>query len=168
MEAFYVPHCLAPPPPGKNLFISTKVRSSPSISFNFCYFALKSPWTLAPPPLLSVKICYSRFTGFHHLTPESRVPRAISYRAKSFQNLHISKKHPSRDVIDSGQNLAKQSFKTSTFGITRCEDFWPDLLEVSEGFHIRSPMLAARHTPPEMLWLFCCCEVSAQAAPLQT
>ena len=28
--------------------------------------------------------------------------------------------------------------KTSTFGITRCDNFWPDLqLEVADSFHIR-------------------------------
>ena len=37
------------------------------------------------------------------------------------------------------------ALKTSTFGITWCDDFWPNLrLEVSEGFHIRWWMLAAQ------------------------
>ena len=57
----------------------------------------------------------------------------------------ISKKHPSRDVIFSGQNLARKTninhitwhswaFQTSTFGITWYDHFWPNLrLEVAEG-----------------------------------
>ena len=35
------------------------------------------------------------------------------------------------------------AFKTSTFGITWCDNFWPNLrLKVAEGFHIRWRMLA--------------------------
>ena len=58
-------------------------------------------------------------------------------------------RHPSRDVIFSGQNLAKkcpklsrhmtslQPLETSTFSITWCDHFWPNLwLEVAEVFHI--------------------------------
>ena len=68
----------------------------------------------------------------------------------------IGRKHPSRDdVIFSGQNLAKNAkndhitcrswaFKTGTFGITWCDNFWPNTrLEVAEGFQIRRRMLAA-------------------------
>ena len=36
------------------------------------------------------------------------------------------------------------ALKTSTFGITRCDNFWPkSQLKVAEGFHIRWRMLAA-------------------------
>ena len=39
------------------------------------------------------------------------------------------------------------AFKTSTFGITWCDNFWPNVwLKVAEGFHIRWRMLAA-HLP---------------------
>ena len=64
-----------------------------------------------------------------------------------FQELIISSTHPSRDVNFFGQILAKQkarnyfctwrlgAFKTSTFGITWCDDFKPNLrFEVSELF----------------------------------
>ena len=38
------------------------------------------------------------------------------------------------------------TFKTSTFGVTWCDNFWPNLLiEVAESFHIRWRMLAAQH-----------------------
>ena len=41
------------------------------------------------------------------------------------------------------------AFETSTFGIARCDNFWPNLrLEVAEGLHIRWRMLAAQ----EIFW----------------
>ena len=59
----------------------------------------------------------------------------------------FSRKHPSHDVIILGQNLQKKNtkfyhitwrpwvFKTSTFDITWCDNFAPNLrLEVAEGF----------------------------------
>ena len=47
-----------------------------------------------------------------------------------------------------------KAFKTSTFGITWCDNFWPKVwLEVAEGFHIRWRMLAAHKSDKKCYFL---------------
>ena len=93
----------------------------------------------------------------------TRIPRNIHLEIgseKLFSDFcRIGRKHPSRDVIFSGKkNWLKHAknyhitwcpwaFKTRTFGITWCDNFWPNFgLKVAEDFHIRWRTLAAHRS----------------------
>ena len=55
------------------------------------------------------------------------------------------------------------AFKTSTFGITWCDHFWPNLrLEVAEVFHIRWRMLVAQEIASA-----CGCDAVVHSAPAE-